>query len=250
LQARLLGLSGLLPSELNGRAPAANEYLRRIWDLWWRERDELADCTLPRQLWRFHGLRPANHPQRRLALAAHWLHRGTVVERVEAWCAGNLADRALLPALVKIFEADSDDFWSRHWTFRSAALAKPQPLLGEPRVTDLAVNVVLPWLWARARAGANEKLRATIEHRFEVWPAAEDNAVLRLARQRLLGKTTARAARLATAARQQGLLQIVRDFCDHADSACGGCGFPELVRHWSVQRPPAPSVTALRTDCY
>ena len=72
-------------------------------------------------------------------------------------------------------------------------MKKPQPLLGEQRVTDLAVNVILPWLWTRAVAGKNEKLRAEIEHRYAVWPAAEDNAVLRLARQRLLGRSTRRA---------------------------------------------------------
>jgi Ni,Fe-hydrogenase III component G len=33
----------------------------------------LLTCILPRPAWKFHGLRPANHPQRRLALAAHWL---------------------------------------------------------------------------------------------------------------------------------------------------------------------------------
>jgi len=243
LQARLLGLSGLLPAELSRKSAGADHYLRRVWDAWWRERDEFADCTLPRNLWRLHGLRPANHPQRRLALAAHWLHDATLVEGVERWCAGPCSDRELLASLTKILQVRHDDYWSWHWTFRSARLPKAQPLLGEKRVTDLAVNVVLPWLWSRARQGGNEQLTAVIEHRFEVWPAAEDNAVLRLARQRLLGRTTFRASTLRTAATQQGLLQIVRDFCDHCVSDCTGCGFPELVRNWGTRqelpgRPP------------
>ena len=73
LQARLLGVSGLLPAELTRSQKADDGYLRRVWDCWWRERDEFSDCILPRAVWKFHGLRPANHPQRRLALAAHWL---------------------------------------------------------------------------------------------------------------------------------------------------------------------------------
>jgi hypothetical protein len=59
-----------------------------------------------------------------------------------------------------------DEFWSQHWTFKSARLVKPQPLLGAARVTDLAVNVVLPWLWIRAGEGKNEKIRCEIERRF------------------------------------------------------------------------------------
>jgi hypothetical protein len=53
----------------------------------------------------------------------------------------------------------------------------------------LAVNVVLPWLWVRAKEGGNEKVRREVERRFFAWPAAEDNSVLKLARQRLLGSS-------------------------------------------------------------
>ena len=95
-------------------------------------------------------------------------------------------------------------------------------------LTDLAVNVILPWFWARATAGKNETLQHVAEHRYLAWPVAEDNAVLRLARQRLLGDASKR--NFKTAAAQQGLLQIVRDFCNQSNAVCADCRFPELVR--------------------
>lgn len=232
LQSRLLGLSGLLPAELTRKQSETDGYLRRIWDCWWRERDAFAANILPRDLWRFHGLRPANHPQRRLALAAHWAHNSTLREQIESWCQKPLADKVLVSSLAKILTVERDEFWSWHWTFRSVRLKNPQPLLGAQRVTDLAVNVVLPWLHARAKAGRNGKLSAEIERRYEAWPAAEDNSALRLARQRLLGRSFAGRSGLNSACLQQGLLQIVRDFCDHSNAMCDGCSFPELVRNW------------------
>ena len=132
----------------------------------------------------------------------------------------------------EILEVNRDDFWSWHWTFRSARLGKPQPLLGDARVTDLAVNVILPWLWTRATEGGNEKIRQGIERRYTVWPLAEDNALLKLTRQRLLGVGRSRALRSAAA--QQGLMQISRDFCERSDALCTGCRFPALVREWSA----------------
>jgi hypothetical protein len=102
--------------------------------------------------------------------------------------------------------------------------------LGATRVTDLAVNVVLPWLWIRAVEGRNDRLRQEMEQRYFSWPAAEDNALLRLARQRLLGGTSRKATPRAAA--QQGLLQIVKDFCEHSNALCADCRFPELVRQW------------------
>jgi hypothetical protein len=232
LQARLLGVSGLLPDDLTRVQKSSDTFLRRAWDVWWRDRDELENCILPRAVWKFHGLRPANHPQRRLALAAHWLAAENLFSKIENWCATELPDKQLLASLHEIFQAGRDEFWSWHWTFKSARLAKPQPLLGEARVTDLAVNVVLPWLWIRAQEGGNEKFQHEVERRFFAWPAAEDNSVLKLARQRLLGTATARI--LKGAAQQQGLMQIIRDFCEHSNAVCAGCRFPDLVRGWAT----------------
>ena len=232
VQARLLGLSGMLPVDLDRAQAKADGYLRRVWDCWWRERDEFEDCILPGKLWRFHGLRPANHPQRRLALAAHWLFGGVLTARLERWGTSALTEKSLLDSLFDVFQVKPDEFWSWHWTFRSARLKKSQPLLGATRVTDLAVNVILPWLWTRAGDGGNENLQREIEQRYFAWPAAEDNAVLRLARQRLLGGTVPRRS-WGGAAAQQGLMQIVRDFCGHSNSICENCGFPELVRNFA-----------------
>jgi hypothetical protein len=207
-----------------------------------------------------HGIRPLNHPQRRLALAAHWVAAKDFVPRLEDWGVNGCLHeptpgpsregsqprqaRARVPlpggarggfraqaSLLAILHPSRDDFWTHHLTLRSARCAKPQLLLGEARVTDLAVNVILPWLHARAKEGRNTSLQSALEAAYTAWPAAEDNATLKLARQRLLGTTGTKV--FTTAAAQQGLLQIVRDFCDHSNAICDQCRFPELVRAWS-----------------
>jgi hypothetical protein len=62
-QARLLGLSGLLPADLTRTRSGSDDYLRHVWDQWWRARDSVSTNILPRIIWRLHGLRPANNPQ-------------------------------------------------------------------------------------------------------------------------------------------------------------------------------------------
>ena len=230
-QARLLGLSGLLPDELAGQTAEARRYLRQAWDHWWRERDLFQSVQLPRQIWTFHGQRPVNHPQRRLALAAHWLASGDLLKQLAAWfkAVGSDDSKAKLAReLTKVLQGRPDPYWSRHWTFRSKPLPKPQPLLGIDRASDLAMNAILPWFWSRARLQRKPDEMAKAESLYMAWPKAEDNAVLKLARQRLLGTGTDRA--FATAASQQGLLQIVGDFCVQAGSLCVECRFPDLAR--------------------
>jgi hypothetical protein len=82
-------------------------------------------------------------------------------------------------------------------------------------------------LWSRALEGNNETVQQRLEHRYFQWPVAQDNSVLRLARNRLLGGEWGKL--LNSAATQQGLLQIVRDFCEHANATCEGCKFPDLL---------------------
>ena len=230
LEARLLGLANLLPHESKARAGSTlPPHLQQLWNLWWRERERWDAVVLPATLWRRHGLRPANFPQRRLALAARWLAQPDFVARLEKWFLEDGSAETLLEKLLP----SPDDHWSWHWTLDSARLAKPQPLLGAARATDLAVNVILPWFSARAEAGRNEPLVRRATNLWLAWPSSEDNSLLKQARIRLLGGNARGLA--ATAAGQQGLLQILRDFCARTNALCDGCQFPGLVEGLTKQ---------------
>lgn len=234
-EARLLGLAGLLPPE-----PGKGTRARRLWDLWWREREVFQAMSLPAALWRLNGVRPANHPQRRLALAAAWIADDTREARLERWfqeLPPTAPHAEAAAGLLAVFEPEADGFWRRHYTLTSRPLPEAPPLLGAGRLNDLAVNCVLPWLWARAEAGGDAAPRERVESLYFEWPPGEDNATLKLARTRLLGELPFPGRK--TAALQQGLLQIVRDFCTHSDALCTRCRFPELVRAVATH-PPAP----------
>lgn len=225
MQARILGVGGLMPSQaLPGEA---GEYLRQVWSIWWRESDAFREFQFPREIWNLGGIRPANHPERRLAAAAHWAVRTEMTREFDRWLERKIESPDLSTSLSEIVQVRQDPFWSYHWTLKSKPFRESQPLLGEQRITDLAINVILPWLYVRALAGQNEMLSRVAEARYFQWPAGDDNSVLKLARQRLFGGVSSRF--LKTAALQQGLLQITRDFCDHSDASCNGCEFPELL---------------------
>ncbi len=233
-EARLLGVAGMLSEP--GRTPPDSAHVRTLWDAWWHERAVWAGHTLPGSVWKLAGVRPANHPQRRLALAARWMARGTIVDDLTDWLQAEVAPSAGANELRTVLEPEEmeDSFWKWHWTLRSGRCAQPQPLLGDGRVTDLAVNIVLPWLLARALAGENQSLVAEIQRRYFSWPAAEENAVLRKIRQRLMGQSGRQLPHRA--ALQQGLMRISGDFCEPSGALCSGCTFPDLVA--ATQQPP------------
>lgn len=221
-EARLLGLSGLLPAE-----PKAGTYARRLWDFWWREREPFHSRILPPALWRLNGVRPANHPQRRIALAAQWVADPHWIDRVDEWFRAGRNGTEAEHSLMEAIRPGSGGFWRRHYTLSARELPESLPLLGSARLTDLAINVILPWLWARADTGGEREAATRVESLYTQWSPGEDNAVLKLARARLFGTETLPLRR--TAAVQQGLLQIVRDFCGHSNAVCRNCAFPGLV---------------------
>lgn len=229
-QARLLGMANLLPEH----PPRGGEAALDLWErysTWWRRDSTFARAQpLPRSAWQLHHIRPANHPQRRLALAAHWLMNPRWAEGLEQWSRESHPGRREWIASLRERLCDhADPFWRRHWTLRSSPAEEDRALLGRARLTDVAMNAILPWLWMRAIEGGDRAVADTVESRYFEWPAAQDNAVLRLARHRLLQGEASRSL-LKTAAAQQGLLQIVSDFCEHSDALCNDCPFPEHVR--------------------
>ncbi len=224
-EARLLGISGLLPSE-----PRKGTRARLLWDLWWREREAFAHRILPAAAWRLNGVRPANHPQRRLALAAAWLADPLWESRVEDWyrqltpeTSHTDAGQSLLAAL----KPEADGFWRRHYTLMAHELPDAPPLLGAGRLNDIAINVILPWFWARADAGGENEARQRLEKLYFDWSPGEDNTLLKLARTRLLGEGELPGRK--TAALQQGILQIAHDFCAYSNALCAECRFPGIV---------------------
>ena len=67
--ALLLGVAGLLPAPDTGGDEETRLFVRALWDRWWKQRDEWDHYVLQPEAWRLDGIRPANHPRRRLAAA-------------------------------------------------------------------------------------------------------------------------------------------------------------------------------------
>ncbi len=236
-QALLLGVAGFLPERtVAGRDDATRRHVKRLWDVWWKARDEFAGAALSRDAWRLAGLRPANFPWRRLAAVAQLL-----AEHWELWpkIAAALASQPepkRAARLAALFTDLEDTYWSRRFSFAS----KPQPeaelLIGAARACDIVVNVSLPAAVAQGRLLDQPALVQSAEKIFTGHPPLESNALVRFTAHRLFGQRVPPRL-LRTAARQQGLLQIFHDFCLNDRSACQRCRFPEMARQFESRQP-------------
>lgn len=162
---------------------------------------------LKRSDWKFQGLRPANHPARRLRavsfLIARYLDKGLVNGLVRT--IGNLKSGEPYPHKCLMVE-DSGESSNTSWKAR---------LLGRGRAQLILVNVILPFAYALGKKEENSRLRRRALDLFRHFPSTGDNIILRHFR-RLFGR------RLKLDAQQeQGLLRLEKVFC--SQGKCGRC---------------------------
>ncbi|MFV0416481.1 MAG: DUF2851 family protein, partial [Chthoniobacterales bacterium] len=134
------GIAGFLEAKKFQESESGERsYQRKLWEVWWKQRDDLSRLILPKTAWRLAGNRPANHPHRRVA------------------CLPLLAKK--LPQLLKILTSEDaksfrktlgdlrHPFWDQHTSLSSRArrAEKKQALIGRSRADDLTINVFYPW---------------------------------------------------------------------------------------------------------
>ena len=207
-EALLFGLAGFLERPEPPRGAARHE-IAALWSRWWKLRAPHTHAILPRSTWKLTGLRPANHPLRRLgalaAIARRWKSVRAALES---------GDPAHLQETLGCLQ---HPFWSFSTSWASPRRQTPLALLGPDRVREIYANVVLPLSLSRGQ-----------EPSWRDLPSGPSNATMKIVSARLFGGPLPPALpkRLFI---HQGLLQIYADFCLRDHGECAQCRFPSLV---------------------
>ena len=179
--ALLLGLSGLLPANPDPAwPPDTRTFIRTVWDFWWKQSEELKERALNKSDWNLSGIRPANHPVRRLMAAALYAFR--------------------IPTLTEAqLTAFPENFWNTHISWKTAC--KPTALVGPSRANAIITNTLIPF---QAATGATDLDLTKL-------PVEPSNSIIRQTAHTLFGPDhTAKVYKSALA--RQGLIQIFHDY--------------------------------------
>ena len=209
----LFGLAGFLSPNLPSSAPScSHQWLHDLWSSWWKNRPHPDPRTLP---WKLAGVRPANHPQRRVA---------ALVTLLNFWPSLEKLSKESLSGFSNKLQTCSDPFWDQHYALTSAPIDKPITLFGRQRAQDFLANVLHPLRLA-------EDSEKNWDSYAKLSGGTPSERVKRAA-YRLFGNREEKDSFLKKAWQQQALLQIYQDFClkDHSD--CEQCPFPEQLLTW------------------
>ena len=214
-EALLFGHAGFLDQRPfdEETEPDARRYLRGLWEGWWKHRSE----RVRQPNWDYAGMRPANHPQRRVAVLA------MIACRWKEFRALAAMEPEPVEPMIRFFAALRHPFWSGHFTLSSEVQPEEVALAGRERVIDFLGNTVLP---VRAMDEPAARLM------YENLPGGQPSRAVQRAAERLLGRRPDAKDFLRRFALQQGLLQVYRDFCLEDASECHACPFPEQLARW------------------
>jgi hypothetical protein len=203
IQSRLLGTGGFLPSQRSekGGIAAHDSDIEKLESLW---RESNSPVVLSLEDWRFFKVRPGNHPVRRLAgmsyLVAAYRDSGLLPGLV-AMVHGSTRENNMIQTRLMVPAAG---YWTNHFDFGKACDGLSPYLIGSARASEMAVNVLLPFVYALEKESREKALDL-----FQSYPAASENTVEKHMREQL----SLKRASINTACRQQGLLHIYKKFC-------------------------------------
>jgi len=194
LEALLLGSAGLLTL-------GDSEETATIW-----RRSGLKE-TMDRSCWHLFRVRPVNSPARRLSGAAHLISR--------------LIDRGVVESILDLvkeaYPGTGCHKLEAAFTVSIEGAKGEQVLIGQNRAREIAINIALPFTYARAKQCSDLKLA---EHTLELYgsyPKAGENELTRHLKKLLDEKQRL----ICSAQRQQGLIHLAKTFCEQGK--CADC---------------------------
>lgn len=218
--AKLLAVAHLLPSPDVAADEEARQFIRNLWDIAWKQGDELLPSDLE---WHLHNSRPQNSPVRRIAAAAA-LFSGLRDLLCDVEHLALTFGQNWFRQVTQRLESHCDwPIWNQRLTLGSPPdEGHPVALLGEARIAAIITNVIFPFV---AAEDALPQEAILYLHPEEV------SAPMRLTALHLFGRDHNPSVFYAdNGLLQQGLLQIYLDFCLNAGPDCEGCALCQTLR--------------------
>ncbi|MBF8268262.1 MAG: hypothetical protein HW388_1770 [Dehalococcoidia bacterium] len=220
IEATLLGVAGLLPSQRRPDTVAgvAHPYIENLEGVWassgFKAALEVGD-------WKSFRVRAANLPARRLAGAARlfskYLDRSLTEGLVTPLVQGTV------PQAIRAAEAsltvNEQGYWAHHGDFGQRLPRPGSAIIGRERARIIAVNVLLPALWAWGLVHTDPAVTERALELFRSYPKHSADRVTRHMAEKL--GLMAGSKRLPGAQEQQGMHHLYKERC--VTGVCQGC---------------------------
>jgi len=220
-QALLLGKAGLLPSQRWQGEFAEKKEFQKLEKLW-RSADRKVE-TMKEGDWNLSHIYPNNSPVRRIVALSYLLERYTEKKLLAGIL--QLVKEAPLPGGHCVLEngmtVTGDGYWWDHFDFDVTSKTRKSALLGKSKVSEIIVNVVLPFAFSWGELTADAKITENALDLYRNYPKLSENCLTYHMKKQVDLEESCNI----TACHQQGLIHIFKNYC--CEGKCGQCPLVE-----------------------
>ncbi|MBN1398957.1 MAG: DUF2851 family protein [Bacteroidetes bacterium] len=221
IQALLFGTAGLIPKVKSIKEKLSREYVRKLSREWKTLKPLLNSEILNPADWQFFPTRPHNFPTIRIAAASIIIRKilfEDIFRNIIQVIKTSDSEKKKGGELIRLFSIETNDFWNNRYDFGKIE-TKKITALGLSRTREIIINTVFPVALLYTRIFKDLSIRECALKIYSAFPAAENNAIIRLMdRQLLKGRYLMQGVSC-----QQGLIQLYKYYC--TEGRCSECEF-------------------------
>ena len=156
--------------------------------------------------WNFFRLRPSNFPTLRIAYAAALLYQLKSCNFFESVIKIFENSKQIQKDLYSLFSSiETPDYWKRHYNFAKTK-NKPSELIGNNRIDEVLINVLIPFVCFYARVKNNNRLEENCIDLYFRCKHRSTNSITRVMQLQT-------GIKIDSFSDEQGLIELHNEFC-------------------------------------
>ena len=230
IQAILLGVAGLLPSQ--SRLPHPSEadapFISQLETIWAASAQYENSNRMSADVWRFANTRPPNYPTRRIAAMGMLINSRTdslmaeFVSHIEAAATtGKRGLQRIRRELCELLMLPAAGYWASHSHFGKGISPAGTAMIGKPRASDIIINTLLPLVLVWAEESQSSSLSDAVQKIYDRHPKLQDNHITKKLAAQIFTEQQPIQSISPSAKKQQGAIYLQKNFC--ASQLCELC---------------------------
>lgn len=219
LESLLFGASGLIPKNKELKDPESREYVANLLEKWDKIKVLVNFELLHQADWQFFPTRPLNFPTLRIAAASIIINKlitedmfRSIIQLLKSY----ENESAKIKELLKLFKIETFGYWRKYYHFDVIA-KREHNLLGEERMREILINIILPLAFLYARIFKDMKVHNSVLNIYKSIKFKQKNSIIKLMEDQLIkGRVD-----LTIASHQQALIHLYKYYC--VENKCREC---------------------------
>lgn len=225
MESLYFNVGGLMPQFNFESKPDISNYVRLLHEKWVNLRKLYTGRTFNAEDWHFFKLRPQNFPTIRIAGGARLVVKmikhnliGQIIKKIEEIYNIDVLTHSVKSLLI----VHAEDYWAKHYIFEKRSETEIKYFIGNSRVDEILINVVLPYAYVYFEIFGKTKNAQKVLKVYSDMNLDTENSLVKEISESLNIDLRNKKGII-----YQGMIELFRNYC--AKEKCSDCKIGDAV---------------------